>query len=459
MNSKDKKLFGTDGIRGVANTYPMLPELVLKVGKALSFILKKKTKKKNRPRVILGKDTRLSGYLFEQALTAGIVSMGGNVMLVGPLPTPAIAFLTISMRADAGIMVSASHNPYYDNGIKLFNYDGYKLSDEMENEIEKLVLESELTGNPTDIGKATRVMDAGGRYIVFVKNTFPINLSLNELKVVLDCANGAAYKVGPTVLYELGADVIPIGINPDGININVNCGNLNPEILRENVLKTGADIGIALDGDGDRVILCDEKGNEIDGDKILAICAQEMKERGILKGNAVVSTEMSNMALENFLKDRGIKLYRTPVGDRHVVQKMREIGSNLGGEKSGHIILLDHTTTGDGLLASLQILSVMIKQDKPLSEISKILDLYPQTLRSIDVEERPPLPKIEGLNDLIKSAYSTLRNNGRINIRYSGTEPKIRIMVEGKDPSVVENIADTLVNFLKEKIGKKKCQN
>ena len=351
--SVSKKLFGTDGIRGVANKFPMTPEIALRLGKSLAYTIINNYQRTN-PKIILGKDTRISGYIFEQAISSGLTSMGADVYLVGPLPTPAIAFLTKNMRADAGIVISASHNPYTDNGIKVFDRHGFKLPDKKELMIEDLILnekKDKLSGSEINIGKANRIEDSAERYVLFVKKTFPENLSLDGIKIVLDCANGAAYKVAPLALSELGADLINIGINPDGKNINTNCGSLNPELLIENVLNNNADIGIALDGDADRVIFCDNKGNIVDGDKILAICTQEMLDRGQLKKKEIVSTIMSNMGLEVYLKEKGIKLHRVDVGDRYVVESMRQKGINLGGEQSGHIIFLDHTTTGDGLLA------------------------------------------------------------------------------------------------------------
>lgn len=454
MSSGIKRLFGTDGIRGVANSYPMVPEIALKVGKALGYLLSVNSRSSRRPRIILGKDTRLSGYIFEQALSAGIASMDVDVMLVGPLPTPAIAFLTSSMRAEAGIVISASHNPYQDNGFKIFDSKGFKLPDKVELEIEDLVLNRELEGS-SNIGKAARIDDAAGRYIVFVKNSFPHDMSLDGLKIVLDCANGSGYKVGPSILEELGAEVTPINVKPDGKNINVNCGSLDPSVLRENVVNTGADLGIALDGDADRVIFCDEYGNEVDGDRILAVCTEEMMERKELRGNTVVATTMSNMGLEHFLNDRGVKLHRTDVGDRNVVEAMRRIGANLGGEKSGHIIFMDHTTTGDGLLASLQILSEMKRLNKPLSEIAQRLELFPQVLRSVDIRERVPIDQIDGLDDIVSSCEKRLENRGRINIRYSGTELKARVMVEGDNEGMINSIVDEISGFISDRIGMK----
>ena len=451
-----KRLFGTDGIRGVANQEPMTPEMSLRLGKALAYLLKQQTKGPHPLKIVIGKDTRLSGYIFEQALSAGIAAMGVDVLLVGPLPTPAIAFITQSMRADAGIVISASHNPYEDNGIKIFDRYGYKLPDEEEIRIEELMQNGEsnqLRALPGDIGKAHRIDDAPGRYVVFAKNSFPPDLTLEGIKIVLDCANGAGYKVSPIIFQELGADVVTIGVNPDGKNINTDCGSLNPELLQKRVLETGADLGIALDGDADRVIFCDETGDIVDGDKVIAICADEMIRNGSLKGNTVVTTLMSNMALENFIKNKGVDFVRTEVGDRYVSEAMRARGCNLGGEQSGHIIFLDHTTTGDGTLAALQVLATMKREEKPLSELARIIDLYPQLLRNVRIKKRKELSKIKNLSGLIRSNEDRLSGKGRINIRYSGTEPISRVMVEGEDVTLIKEIADELADAIQKDIG------
>lgn len=455
MEHRRKSLFGTDGIRGVANRHPMTPEMSLKLGKALTYLLKQ-GEITHKPKIVIGKDTRLSGYIFEQALSSGIAAMGADVLLVGPLPTPAIAFITQSMRADAGIVISASHNPYEDNGIKIFDSHGFKLPDEAEVKIEELMENGgseRLAATPGEIGKAHRIEDAPGRYVVFAKNSFPGDLTLEGIRIVLDCANGAAYKVAPTILEELGADVITIGVHPDGRNINTECGSLNPELLRNKVLETGADLGIALDGDADRVIFCDERGEIVDGDKIIAICADEMIKNGKLRGNTVITTLMSNMALENFIRGKGIDFVRTEVGDRYVVEAMRARGSNLGGEQSGHIIFLDHTTTGDGTLAALQVLAIMKREDKKLSELSKIIDLYPQLLLNVKIRKKKELSKIKGLSALLDRNETRLSGKGRINIRYSGTEPISRVMVEGEDVSLIKEIADELADAIKKDIG------
>jgi len=455
LEHRRKSLFGTDGIRGVANRHPMTPEMSLKLGKALTYLLKQGGIT-HKPKIVIGKDTRLSGYIFEQALSSGIASMGADVLLVGPLPTPAIAFITQSMRADAGIVISASHNPYEDNGIKIFDRHGFKLPDEEELKLEEMIENGggeHMVATPDDIGKAHRIEDAPGRYVVFAKNSFPGDMTLEGIKIVLDCANGAAYKVSPIILEELGADVVTIGVNPDGRNINTECGSLNPELLRNKVLETGADLGIALDGDADRVIFCDEKGEIVDGDKIIAICADEMIKSGKLRGNAVVTTLMSNMALENFIRGKGMDFFRTEVGDRYVVEAMRARGCNLGGEQSGHIIFLDHTTTGDGTLAALQVLAIMKREGKKLSELSKIIDLYPQLLLNVKIRKKKELSKIKGLSELLDRNETRLRGKGRINIRYSGTEQISRVMVEGEDVSLIKEIANELADAIQKDIG------
>ena len=447
----ERKIFGTDGIRGVTNTYPMTPEVSLALGKALTKYLSEKTG--GHVKILVGKDTRLSGYVFEQAIASGITSMGADVLLVGPLPTPAIAFLTSNMRATAGVVISASHNPYTDNGIKIFDSTGFKLPDKTEIEIENMVLGEERISPPSLTGKAKRIEDAVGRYIVFLKNTFPKDLTLDGVKIVVDCANGAAYKVAPIIFEELGAQVTTIGTEPDGKNINVNCGSLRPEILFEEVMRSGSDIGIALDGDADRVVFSDENGNEVDGDHVLAICSSEMMEAGILSTDTVVATQMSNMALENYLGKKGLKLERTRVGDRYVVETMRKLGANLGGEKSGHLLFLDHSTTGDGLLASLQILSIMKKKGKSLSELAGIINLFPQVLNSLEIKEKKPFEQIPGLLKLVRESEKILGDKGRINLRYSGTELLARVMVEGEDEALINGIASSVSSVISENIG------
>ena len=449
--STERKIFGTDGIRGVTNTYPMTPEISLALGKALTKYLSEKTG--GHVKILVGKDTRLSGYVFEQAIASGITSMGADVLLVGPLPTPAIAFLTSNMRATAGVVISASHNPYTDNGIKIFDSTGFKLPDETEIEIENMVLGGEEIKPPPLTGKAKRIEDAVGRYIVFLKNTFPKDLTLDGLRVVVDCANGAAYKVAPIIFQELGAEVITIGTEPNGTNINVDCGSLRPEILSEEVVRSRSDIGIALDGDADRVVFCDENGGEVDGDHVLAICSSEMMETGMLSTDTVVATQMSNMALENYLNEKGLRLERTRVGDRYVVEAMRKLGANLGGEKSGHLLFLDHSTTGDGLLASLQILSIMKKKEKSLSELAGIIDMFPQILNSFEIKEKKPFEQIPGLVELVRESEKILGGKGRINLRYSGTELLARVMVEGEDETLINGIASRVSSVISENIG------
>ena len=447
----ERKIFGTDGIRGVTNTYPMTPEVSLALGKALTKYLSGKTG--GHVKILVGKDTRLSGYVFEQAIASGITSMGADVLLVGPLPTPAIAFLTSNMRATAGVVISASHNPYTDNGIKIFDSTGFKLPDTTEAEIENMVLGEKQLSPPPLTGKAKRIEDAVGRYIVFLKNTFPDDLTLDGVKIVVDCANGAAYKVAPIIFEELGAEVITIGTEPNGTNINVDCGSLRPEILCEEVVRSGSDIGIALDGDADRVVFCDENGNEVDGDHVLAICSSEMLETGTLATDTVVATQMSNMALENYLSAKGLRLERTRVGDRYVVEAMRELGANLGGEKSGHLLFLDHSTTGDGLLASLQILGIMKRKGKPLSELAGIIDLFPQVLNSLEIKEKKPFEQIPGLVEIVRESEKILGDKGRINLRYSGTELLARVMVEGEDETLINGIASRVSSVISENIG------
>ncbi len=449
--STERKIFGTDGIRGVTNTYPMTPEISLALGKALTKYLSGKTG--GHVKILVGKDTRLSGYVFEQAIASGITSMGADVLLVGPLPTPAIAFLTSNMRATAGVVISASHNPYTDNGIKIFDSTGFKLPDETEVEIENMVLGGEEIKPPPLTGKAKRIEDAVGRYIVFLKNTFPRDLTLDGLRVVVDCANGAAYKVAPIIFQELGAQVITIGTEPNGTNINVDCGSLRPEILSQEVVRSRSDIGIALDGDADRVVFCDENGGEVDGDHVLAICSSEMMETGGLSTDTVVATQMSNMALENYLSGMGLKLERTRVGDRYVVEAMRKLGANLGGEKSGHLLFLDHSTTGDGLLASLQILSIMKRKGKSLSELAGIIDMFPQILNSFEIREKKPFEQIPGLAELVRESEEILGDKGRINLRYSGTELLARVMVEGEDETLINGIASRVSSVISENIG------
>ncbi|MCS6856880.1 MAG: phosphoglucosamine mutase [Sandaracinaceae bacterium] len=443
-----RKLFGTDGVRGLANTEPMTPEIAFRIGAALVYKLRSQVK--HVPRIVVGKDTRLSGYLFETALSAGICTWGGHVMLSGPLPTPAIAHLTTSMRADAGVVISASHNPFFDNGIKIFGRDGFKLPDEAEAEIESLV-ESDLIDRerPTggDVGSAERLDDARGRYLAFVKQTFPSELSLEGLRIVVDAANGAAYRVAPAVFEELGAEVYPIGVEPDGRNINDRCGAVHPGACAAEVLRRRADIGIALDGDGDRVIVIDEKGNEVDGDAVMALCAKRMIREGRLKKGTLVATVMSNLGLERALEEVGGHLVRTPVGDRYVVEEMRKNGYNFGGEQSGHLIFLDHSSTGDGLIAALQLLNVVIREARPLSELAKqAMTRVPQVLLNPSFRKRKALEEMPNTQRAIAQAQAALGQKGRVLVRWSGTEPKLRVMVEGENDVLIRSLAERIVD-------------
>ncbi|HOK40108.1 MAG TPA: phosphoglucosamine mutase [bacterium] len=448
------KLFGTDGIRGIANIYPMTADVALEVGRAVAYIFKQK--KGSQHKILIGKDTRLSCYMLETALTAGICSMGADAFLIGPIPTPGVAFLTGSMRSDAGIMISASHNPFQDNGIKIFTRDGFKLPDEIEERIEELILSKKLEAlQPTagKIGKAHRIEDALGRYIEFLKHTFPKEFTFENLRIAIDCANGATYKVAPTVFSELDAEIFPINIKPDGININLNCGALHTERLKENVLKTRADIGLAFDGDGDRFIAIDEKGQEVSGDKIIAICAKYLKEKNKLKNNAVVTTVMSNLGLSVLLKELGIKHYKSKVGDRYVLEEMLKNDVILGGEDSGHIIFLEHHTTGDGILSALQLLAIMVETNKRLSELAAIMETYPQILINVDVSSKPDLNSIPEIVNVIKESEEKLKDRGRVLVRYSGTEMLCRVMVEGPTHNEIKQIAEEIVSIIKSKLS------
>jgi len=446
-----KKLFGTDGIRGRANTFPMTASLALKLGQAAAQRLDKGEDKKLK--VIIGKDTRLSGYIFEFSLTAGLCSLGADVYLVGPMPTPAIAHLTRSFAADFGIVISASHNPAEDNGIKFFDRRGYKLPDSVENEIESLVFGSDIdASHVAEPGKAYRIADAIGRYIEFAKGSIG-NASLHGLKVVIDCANGAAYKVAPLIFSELGAEVIAMNKDPDGMNINKECGAVHPERLRQEVLNNTADLGIALDGDADRVILVDEAGNIVDGDYIMAIAAQYMKTKDKLKKNTVVVTVMSNLGLEKSLASMGIHTERTKVGDRYVIEQMIKGGYSLGGEQSGHIIFGDINSTGDGTIAALQIANIMKERNVPLSELCKCMVPYPQRIENISVKEKKPIDRLPLLSQEIKKAESELGDAGRLLIRYSGTENKLRIMVEAMDLAKVNRLVKSISDAAREELG------
>lgn len=437
-----RRLFGTDGIRGTANKMPMTAEIALKLGQAAGLLF---TTGEHRHRVIIGKDTRLSGYMLEPALTAGFISAGMNVTLAGPLPTPAIAMLTRSLRLDLGVVISASHNPFEDNGIKLFGPDGAKLSDETEARIEALMAQdlSDRLAPPDRLGRAARLVDAAGRYIEAAKFSLPRGLRLDGLRIVLDCAHGAAYKVAPAALFELGAEVIPLGVHPDGFNINREAGSTAPKALCEAVLEHGADIGIALDGDADRVILADEHGEIIDGDQILGLIARDMAQSGTLQGKGIVATVMSNLGLERFLAGFGLQLIRTKVGDRYVAEAMRREGINLGGEQSGHVILSDFATTGDGLVAALQVLSVMIRSGRPASETCRVFAPLPQLLRNVRYRGASPLTSPH-VQTAIEAASARLAGTGRVLIRPSGTEPLIRVMAEGEDQAMIEVIVEEL---------------
>jgi phosphoglucosamine mutase len=450
---KAKQLFGTDGVRGIANMHPMTTEIAMQLGRAAAYVFKHDDR---RSRIVIGKDTRLSGYMIENALAAGVCSMGVDVLLVGPLPTPGIAFITASMRADAGVVISASHNPYQDNGIKFFARDGFKLPDELELQIEELIFSERIDSlRPTaeEVGKAFRVDDAIGRYIVFLKNTFPRELDLVGLKIVLDCAHGAAYRVAPAVLEELGAEVFAYGVDPDGTNINSGCGSTHPEVIAAAVREHGADLGIALDGDADRCIFVDEHGNEVDGDHIMAICSIDMLKRDALPHRTVVATVMSNMGLDIALRQAGGKIVKTNVGDRYVVEEMRRNGYRFGGEQSGHLVFLDHNTTGDGMLSALQILSILQKSGKPLSELASVMTALPQILVNVRVRERLSVKEMPEVEKIIADVENRLGDSGRVLIRYSGTEPLMRIMLEGRDQGEINAMANEIALVVKSLIG------
>ena len=452
-----RKLFGTDGVRGVANTYPMTTEIAMQLGRAIAFLVKQqKTDKEHSPRIVIGKDTRLSGYMIENALASGICSMGVNVLLVGPLPTPGIAYITTGMRADAGLVISASHNPFQDNGIKIFSKSGFKLPDEEEAIIEDLIFSKKMDSlRPVaeEVGKAARIDDAKGRYIVFLKNTFPKRFTLDGIHIVLDCAHGATYGVAPHVFEELGAKVTSIGVQPDGKNINHECGALHPEVMAELVCKEGADLGIALDGDGDRLIVADEQGKVVDGDQIMAICAEEMLERQKLAKNTLVATVMSNLGLDLAMQRMGGQLVRTKVGDRYVVEEMLRNGYNFGGEQSGHLIYLKHNTTGDGILGALQLLLSMKKKERPLSELTQVMEPFPQILKNVRISQKIALDQISGFSEKLATIEKNLGSTGRILVRPSGTEPVIRVMVEGEDKKLIDDIACELCDFIIKRTG------
>jgi phosphoglucosamine mutase len=455
----ERRLFGTDGIRGVANEYPMTADVAVRLGQAIAQHFKTRPGSRalapgHKTRILIGKDTRQSGYMFESALAAGLTSMGVDVQLVGPLPTPGISFLTSGMRADAGIVISASHNAYQDNGIKIFGPDGFKLPDEEEAQIEALVLsEQPIKPSAAHIGRTTRIDDAAGRYIVFVKNTFPRELTLDGVRIVIDCANGAAYKMAPTVFRELGAEVFALGVTPDGTNINDDCGSTYPQSAIKRLHETRADVAIALDGDADRVILIDERGQIVDGDQIMALVAMHLKRRGDLQGDRIVATIMSNIGLELALKKAGIGLVRSAVGDRYVVEAMRQHGLNFGGEQSGHLIFLDHSPTGDGMIAALLVLAIMRQSGKPLSELVRDVALYPQVLVNLKVKQKTPLDELPEFQAAVGEVEAALAGQGRVVVRYSGTEPKVRVMVEGPDQHTVEAHANHLAAILRRLIG------
>ena len=436
-----RKFFGTDGIRGTTNAEPMTAETALRVGQAAGAHF---LRGDHRHRVVIGKDTRLSGYMMESATVAGFTSVGMDVVLLGPMPTPAVAMLTRSMRADIGVMISASHNPFADNGIKLFGPDGYKLSDEAERAIERRLEKGPTLAKSEMIGRARRIDDARGRYVQFAKDTFPEQCRLDGLKVVVDCANGAAYHVAPEALWELGAEVIPVGVKPDGLNINDKCGSTHPDLMQETVVASGADIGLALDGDADRLIVSDEKGQLVDGDQLMALIALGLKARDALKGEGVVATVMSNLGLERKLGEAGLKLLRTQVGDRYVLEEMRSRGWNVGGEQSGHIILADHGTTGDGLVAGLQVLAALVQAGIPASQLLRQFEPLPQLLKNVRFNGGAEPLESDSVRKRIAAAEAELAGKGRLLIRKSGTEPLIRVMAEGEDPALVQRLVDEI---------------
>lgn len=447
------KLFGTDGIRGEANQFPMEAGMAFQVGQALTCVLKEEGR---HARVIIGKDTRISGYMLESALEAGITSMGGSVEMVGVLPTPGIAYIAESMRADAGVVVSASHNPYQDNGIKIFSGNGFKLSDEEENRIEDLILSGHLKRmlpHARDLGRAHRLDDVIGRYVVFLKNTFPRSLSLDGVRIAMDVGNGATYKVAPMVFRELGAHVTVIHDEPDGFNINRNCGSQHTQDLRRLVRETDSAIGLAYDGDGDRLIAVDEKGHEIRGDQVLMICARQLQQEGRLDGDLLVTTVMSNLGLRVACDRYGIKHHAAGVGDRHVLEDMQRLGGILGGEDSGHVIFLNHHSTGDGTLTSLQLVATMLGSGRPLSELAKVMDIFPQKLINVDVTSRPPVEEIPGLSEAIERVESELEGQGRVLVRYSGTQLMCRVMVEGPTEELTERYAGQIAEVVRSAIG------
>jgi phosphoglucosamine mutase len=455
-SKKRKRLFGTDGIRGTANQFPITPEIVMKVGQAMGIVLKRQPARNKHPKVVIGKDTRLSGYMVELALTSGLNSMGVHVELVGPMPTPGIGFLARNMRADAGVVISASHNAFMDNGIKIFGPDGYKIADTLEREIEKLVFEtdmSEYLAGSTDIGRSKRIDDAEGRYVVYAKNVFPLEYTLEGMRIVLDCANGASYKVAPAIFQELGADTIVLGNTPNGFNINDKTGALYPAKVSEAVIQYRADVGISLDGDADRVVMVDEKGHIVNGDHMLAISALYLKSRGALAKDTVVATQMSNFGLDKLLAQEGIKVVRTEVGDKYVVEEMRRNGYVLGGEQSGHVIFHEHSTTGDGCIAALNVLAVMKRTGMMLSELNEKMVDMPQVLVNTRVRRREELEKIPGYNALVKEIEQGLAGEGRVFVRFSGTEPVVRVLVEGPDRRLISKYAEQIASLLERELA------
>jgi len=458
--SNPKKIFGTDGVRGTANVEPVTAETALKLGRAAAHVFKnleRESRGRGKHKIVIGKDTRLSGYMLENAISSGILSMGVDVLFIGPLPTPGVAYVTRSLRADAGIVITASHNPYTDNGIKFFRADGYKLDDKIEAQIEQLVFSGEIEKvrpSSDQIGKAVRIDDALGRYIEFAKSSFPKGQTLEGLKIVLDCGHGAAYKASPCVLRELGAEVIVYGNAPDGKNINENCGSMHPETMCKKVVEHGAHLGIAHDGDADRVLLCDEKGNLIDGDDIMAIAALDMISEKTLAEKTLVSTVMSNAGLEAAIKNAGGKMLRTAVGDKNVIDEMLKHGFNFGGEQSGHLIFRDFATTGDGLVAALQILRILKSKEQPLSKLAKCWTRFPQLVTNVKVREKKPFEQLGDLNQLVADAERELSaQGGRLLLRYSGTEPKARLLVEGRDAKILEKWSDKICGAIKKQIG------
>ena len=453
MPGEGRRLFGTDGVRGTANVEPMTSETALRLGRALAHVSKRSH---HRHKILIGKDTRLSGYMLETAMSSGICSMGVDVLLVGPMPTPGIAFLTRTLRADAGVVISASHNPFPDNGIKFFSQAGFKLPDELEEEIEHLVLGDAIDAlrpTATEIGKAFRIDDAVGRYNVFVKSTFPRHLTLDGLRIAIDCGHGAAYKVGPEVLEELGADVVSLGVDPDGSNINQGCGALHPEALQAAVRRSGAHVGVALDGDADRAIFVDEQGEVVDGDAVMAILAEDLRGRGELRRSTLVATVMSNLGLHLAMRERGIEVVTTPVGDRYVVEEMVRGGYNLGGEQSGHIVFLHHNTTGDGLITALALLALLVEKGRPFSELRRIMRRLPQVLLNVRVAARRDVASVPPLAAAIARAERVLGQRGRVLVRYSGTEPVLRIMVEGERDGEIRDLAESIAAAARGALG------